>query len=82
MTRTRIHLDELVIRGLRGATPSPAEIEQAVRDALARGLAGTVPPEPRRIDRLHVHVNAGTGLADAADAAARSIAGSAQGRKP
>mgnify|MGYP001300071987 CR=1 FL=1 len=82
MTRARVRLDELTIRGLRGMAPSPAEIERAVRDALARELAGAAPPEPRRIDRRDARVNAGSGLADAAGAAARTIAGSTRGSKP
>lgn len=82
MTRTRIRLGELVIRGVQGRTPSPAEIERALEDALARELAGAAPAEPRHLDRLDARVGAGTGLTEAAGAAARSIAASTRGRKP
>ena len=82
MTRSRIRLDELVIRGVRGTAPSTAQIERAVRDALARELAGAAPLEPRRIDGLHAGAGTGTGLADAAAAAARGIASSMQVKKP
>ncbi|WP_439578153.1 hypothetical protein [Elioraea sp.] len=72
---TTVAIRRLRINGLAGRAPSRAEVEAALRRALAQGVPDTTPPAAA------LRIDGGRTLGQATDAVAAAIAGLKGGRR-